>query len=212
MLTYGIFGSFLGLSAGLAPGPLLALVVSETLRHDIKAGIQVALSPLLTDLPIILLSVLVLSRLSGHKSLLGFLSLVGGLVLFYMAYQGFRVKTGDFEPSQEVPKSLMKGMAVNLSNPHPYLFWMSVGAPTITKALDQGIGAALSFLGGFYLFLVGSKVLLALAVGRSKTFLKGSRYLWSLRLLSFILCLFALKLIGEGLSSFFSLDLPFLTF
>jgi hypothetical protein len=46
-------GIIFGLSAGLAPGPLLMLVISDTLRHGIKAGVKVALAPVITDLPII---------------------------------------------------------------------------------------------------------------------------------------------------------------
>ncbi len=56
-------GTVFGLSAGFAPGPLLTLVITQTLRHDIREGVKVAMAPLITDLPIILLSLLVLSRL-----------------------------------------------------------------------------------------------------------------------------------------------------
>ncbi|MDS4041493.1 MAG: hypothetical protein RKP20_09980, partial [Candidatus Competibacter sp.] len=33
-------GLLLGLSGGLSPGPLLALVASETLHHGVRAGIS----------------------------------------------------------------------------------------------------------------------------------------------------------------------------
>lgn len=45
MIYYLTFGSILGLSAGMSPGPLFALVISETIAHDIRAGIKVALVP-----------------------------------------------------------------------------------------------------------------------------------------------------------------------
>ena len=53
MLQILAMGTFLGLAAGFAPGPLLTLVISETLQHDIKSGVKVALAPIITDLPII---------------------------------------------------------------------------------------------------------------------------------------------------------------
>ena len=71
MIHYLTIGAILGLSAGFAPGPLLALVLSETLRRNTRAGIMVALAPICTDLPIIALSVLVLSRLSEYNHILG---------------------------------------------------------------------------------------------------------------------------------------------
>ena len=48
MLHFLTLGTVLGLSAGLAPGPLLTLVISETLQHDIRAGIKVAVAPFIT--------------------------------------------------------------------------------------------------------------------------------------------------------------------
>ncbi len=84
MIHYLIIGSILGLSAGLAPGPLLTLVISETLLHDIRAGIKVALAPLVTDPPIIILTIFILSRLSGFHDILGVISLVGGLLVLVM--------------------------------------------------------------------------------------------------------------------------------
>ncbi|NCD26558.1 MAG: hypothetical protein EOL86_13335, partial [Deltaproteobacteria bacterium] len=48
-------GLVLGLSAGLSPGPLLTLMLSETLRHGVRAGLLVAVAPLISDLPIIIL-------------------------------------------------------------------------------------------------------------------------------------------------------------
>jgi len=56
----------LGVSAGFAPGPLLTLVISETLQHDIKSGVKVALAPIITDLPII-----ILSKLTNFHDILG---------------------------------------------------------------------------------------------------------------------------------------------
>ena len=56
-------GVVFGLSAGLSPGPLLTLVISETLKHNAKEGIKVSIAPILTDLPIVMITILVLSRL-----------------------------------------------------------------------------------------------------------------------------------------------------
>lgn len=56
MIDFLTIGAALGLSAGLAPGPLLTLVISETLQHGVKSGVKVALAPVITDLPITLLT------------------------------------------------------------------------------------------------------------------------------------------------------------
>jgi threonine/homoserine/homoserine lactone efflux protein len=57
-----IIGIILGLSAGFAPGPLLTLVISESLQHGVRSGIKVALAPIISDLPIILLTLFIASK------------------------------------------------------------------------------------------------------------------------------------------------------
>jgi len=53
MTNFLTIGIMLGTSAGFAPGPLLTLVISESLQHGVKSGAKVALAPIITDLPII---------------------------------------------------------------------------------------------------------------------------------------------------------------
>jgi threonine/homoserine/homoserine lactone efflux protein len=69
---------------------------------------------------------------------------------------------------------LAKGILANAFNPHPYLFWFSVGAPTMVKAMKASIVAPLAFICGFYTQLLGSKVLVAIVVGESGSFLEGN--------------------------------------
>lgn len=191
-------GTVLGLSAGLAPGPLLTLVVTQTLRHGVKEGIKVAAAPLVTDLPIVLVSLLVLSRLSELDLVLGLISLVGGGYILYLAYESFRPAPTDTDASGEEPRSLRRGTLVNFLNPHPYLFWITVGAPFILKSWEEGPLAPALFILSFYLLLVGSKVLLAMVVGKSRAFLTGKAYLFALRLLAVMLLVFGLVLIKES--------------
>ena len=90
----------------------------------------------------------------------------------------------------------------NLFNPHPWLFWMTVGAATLVKAVAASWPAAALFLGVFYLMLVGSKLLLALMAGRSRALLAGRPYRLVMRALGVLLALFAVLLFREGLRYF----------
>lgn len=198
-------GLLLGLSAGFAPGPLLALVMSETLRNGIASGVKVALAPLITDAPIILLALFVLSRLSGFDAVMGAISLAGGLFVCYLGYTNLRVKAFETQIRGRRPQSLLKGMVVNFLSPHPYLFWLSVGAPIASRAMAGGWAAPFAFIGSFYLCLVGAKIALALVVGKSAAFLSGRIYLTTMRclgaalvVLGIFLCLDGVKLLGAG--------------
>lgn len=192
-------GLILGLAAGLSPGPLLFLVVAETLRHGMPAGIKVALSPLITDLPIVLVTVLTLTQLSDAQPLLGLISLLGGCFLLSLGYESLRTQGLRVGLRDDQPRSLSKGILTNVLSPHPYLFWISVGAPILTQSMAMGLGPPLMFLLGFYGLLVGSKVLLALMVGRAEDVLTGPWYRYSLRLLGLILCGLALLFFWDGL-------------
>ena len=193
----------MGASAGFAPGPLTALVISETLRYNMRAGIRAAISPLVTDFPIILFSLLILSRISSFHGVLGGISLVGALVLMHMGYESFRTNGRDLDASSDVVSaSLKKGIVVNLTNPQPYLFWISVGAPTFLKALDNNLLSALLFIIGFYFFLVGAKVLTALLVGKFRHFFAGKVYVWIMRFLGLFLFVFAGILLHDAFTLF----------
>ena len=175
------------------------LVISETLQHGAKSGIKVALSPIITDLPIILLTLVIVVKLTNFHSVLGIVSLFGGLFILFTGYESIRTQAVEVTVIKEQQRSLSKGILTNLLSPYPYLFWISVGAPTMTKALNINLAALVAFIGSFYLALVGSKIILAMAVGKSRQFLSGKVYLYTQRFLGILLCAFAVVLFKEGL-------------
>ena len=199
MVYYLTIGIILGLSAGFTPGPLLTLVFSETLEHGIKAGIKVSIAPIITDLPIIILTIYVFSQLSNFNNILGVVSLVGGCFVLFLAYESLSSKTKETNFEEEMPKSLAKGILANVLSPYPYLFWLSVGAPIMTKAQDLNRLAPLAFILAFYVFLLGSKILLAILVGKSKSFLSSDVYIYIKRFLGLVLCVLAFGLFIDGL-------------
>jgi threonine/homoserine/homoserine lactone efflux protein len=199
MTDFLSMGVILGLYAGFAPGPLLTLTITETLRHDIASGVKVALAPMVTDAPIILLSLFVLSRLSAFHSALGVMSFAGGLFVLYLGWESMHTGRVEVRMDGAGSRSFIKGVVVNALNPHPYLFWFTVGAPTILKAAQQERAAALAFVGGFYVLLVGAKVFLAVLVGRFKSFLSGKTYIYIMRFLGLMLWALALLLFRDGL-------------
>ncbi len=71
MLKVLLAGGALGLAAGFAPGPLLTMVISQTISHGFREGVKTAFSPIITDLPIVLVSTLLVSGFYGLKSVLG---------------------------------------------------------------------------------------------------------------------------------------------
>ena len=65
--------------------------------------------------------------------------------------------------------------------------------------MSRDTGAAAAFVVSFYIFLVGSKIALALLIGRSRSLFSSSGYLSTVRALGFVLCILAFFLFRDGL-------------
>lgn len=156
-----MLGISLGLAAGLSPGPMLALVLRESLRHGAAAGVRVALAPLLTDGPVVLLAWLFARHLPLED-----LRWTGVFAGAWLVYQGVRALSAPAEVMRAAPPAgLRDAVVTNLLNPHVYAFWLLVGVPV----LGQLGSRAPAFILGFYLALVGAKAALALGAGRVKS-------------------------------------------
>lgn len=199
MITALASGVLLGFSAGLSPGPMLALVLAQTMRHGSREGCKIALTPLVTDPPIILVTLALATKLAQLRSLLGIVSIAGGAFVLFLAWESFNPPRQQADIAAEQPRSWFKGIITNLLNPHPWIFWLTVGAAILARAMEQGWQIAAAFLFGFYLLLVGSKVGVALLAGRSRHLLAGRPYRVVMRVLAALLVVFALLLFREGL-------------
>jgi threonine/homoserine/homoserine lactone efflux protein len=193
-------GALFGLAAGFSPGPLTFLVLRETLAHGLRAGIKVAFAPALTDVPIIVLTGFAVEKLLRSQPAAGSIALVGGLFLVYLGYSSLTFRGARLPEGQPRSRSLGKGVAVNLLNPNPYIFWATVGTPAILDALGISLLHAAAFAGSFFATIIGSKIALAAIVSRLSTFLGSSAYRWIMRILGLLLLGYAALLFRDGLA------------
>ena len=201
-IEFFITGATLGLVAGITPGPLLTLVITETTTYNRKEGTKIALAPLLSDLPIVTLSILILSKMSSYNSILGVISFLGSAFLIYMAYETIKTKPTQLNSDSTTSHSYKKGFLANILSPHPYLFWILVGAPITLKAFKINILASIMFVLGFYIFIIGSKIAIAIISEKTKNIFNNSSYLILIKVLAIFLIVFAIILIKDGLEFF----------
>lgn len=200
MLEYLATGALLGLAAGFSPGPLMAFVLAQALRFGTREGLKVAAAPLITDVPIVVLAtVLVGAAADVAEGLLGAISLAGAVFVAWLGIGSIRTTGIQAGRPDEAPRSWTRGAVVNALSPHPYLFWITVGAPVLVRASGESALAAAAFLAGFYGCLVGAKMTLAIVAGRSGGRLRGGAYRAVMVVLGGLLLLFALRLGLEGL-------------
>jgi len=177
---------------------MLLLVVSQTIKHDFKEGLKVAFAPLISDIPIIIISLIIISFLEGYKSILGIISILGGVYLVYLAYESFKFKPLKVDVVVRNPKSLRKGVTLNLVNPSPYIFWITIGSPIIIPAYMINPVAPFEFIISFYIFLVGAKICVAYITGKSREFVTGKTYLHIMNILGILISIFAIIYLYNG--------------
>ncbi len=161
-----LLGVTIGWAAGISPGPLNLLIVQSAVRSGAGAGALVAISPLVTDAPIVALALLVVSTLP--EAVLVALSVGGGLYLILLGvveWRSIAEEAGDPAPGSH----LKRGVIANLLSPHPWLFWLTVGGPTTVAAWDRSPGLAVGFVVSFFAVLVGVKIGIAVVAARAGT-------------------------------------------
>lgn len=195
-MTFLLLGAAIGFVSGVSPGPVLTLVVTETMKGGWLRGAAVAAGPLLADGPIIVVAVLVMHELP--PGFVPAISLVGGAFLLYLAVtSALNARRAELPSGARV--SARGGFATGLLarglSPHPYLFWFLVGGPTLSQAGQLG-GAA--FVLGYYTTIVGSNIGLALALHRWIGLLSQRVYRGVLLLTSVILAVYGVLLLGRA--------------
>ncbi len=169
MLLYFLQGLSLGLPAAFMPGPLQAYLFSQTMRNGWRRTLPAALAPLLSDGPIIFLTVLLTAQLTSGT--LRLIQVAGGLYLLYLAWGAYRTYR-TYQPQEVIPEagrqSILQAALMNLLNPNPYLFWGLVGADLLHTAWREAPVMALAFLGGFYALLLGGNALMIVLFGTAR--------------------------------------------
>jgi len=198
-INFLIFGMITGLVAGISPGPLITLVVSETLKKGKKEGIEVAVSPLISELPIILFVLAVLSNVAERSIVMGVISLLGACFLTYLGLSNLLNNFKETRNYLGKDNALLKGVITNLLNLNTYMFWLTIGGPKILESVQVHLSVTILFISGFYLMLVGSNAAVAIVVDKSRTFIRSEYYVYIIRVLGVSLIVFALIFVRNGL-------------
>ncbi|GAB4579440.1 MAG: LysE family translocator [Anaerolineales bacterium] len=156
MLFYLFQGLTLGFSAGVSPGPLQAYFLSQTLKHGWQRTLPAAFAPLLSDGPIILFVLWVLTQTPDW--LRRGLQIAGGGFILYLAwgaYQTFRRPPHALAPDpSQANRSLREATVMNLLNPNPYIFWSTILGPILIAGWREAPSVGMSFILGFYVALI----------------------------------------------------------
>ncbi len=156
MLEYILIGSGFAFTAAIQPGPLQAFLLSSVARKGWQRTLPASFAPLISDGPIALLALLVLTRFPETISRV--LQGAGGVFLIYLAWRSFRQwkhhTSKDAETNDSVPRTLVQAALINILNPHPYLGWSLVLGPAFLEAWQQSPENAAALIIAFYATMV----------------------------------------------------------
>ena len=156
MLEYILIGSGFAFAAAIQPGPLQAFLLSSVAQKGWQRTLPASLAPLISDGPIALLSLFVLTRMPEGVSRV--LQAVGGVFLIYLAWSSYKqwkyqTITGS-ETTGSAPRTMLQAATVNILNPNPYLGWSLVLGPAFLKAWRQSPANATALIVAFYATMV----------------------------------------------------------
>ena len=156
MWLYILQGIGYGFAAAAQPGPLQTYLISQTLRKGWKRSLPAAFEPLLSDGPIIALSLLILSQVPPWFQ--RFLYIAGGLFVLYLAYGSYKSwKNLDLDQlygETEIQQSLLQAALINALNPNPYIFWSLVTGPILMNGWREAPVYGMGFIAGFYVTMI----------------------------------------------------------
>ncbi len=159
MLAYVVFGATYAFAAAVQPGPFQAYLVSETLTRGWRRTLPASLAPLLSDGPVIVLTLVVLTQVSA--GLQSGLRCAGGLFLLYLAVGALRTwQRYTPEPAASLAasarRSVLRAALVNLLNPNPYLGWSLVLGPLLLQGWHETPARGVALVVAFYTTMIVS--------------------------------------------------------
>lgn len=200
MLAFFIQGLVLGIPAAATPGPLQAYYISQTLRVGWQKTLPSVFAPLISDGPIILLVLLILTRIPDW--LLQSLRVVGGIFILYLAMVaivGFRrSEINSVKITESSHRGILRATVTNLLNPNPYIFWSLVAGPILLTAWRESVIHGASFMLGFYGTFVSGLTLLILLFALAGRIGPRMVRVFSILAIAALIC-FGIYQIGSGL-------------
>jgi len=172
MWVYLLQGVGFGFAAASQPGPFQTFLISQALTRGWKRTLPGVFAPLLSDGPIILLSVFVLSQLP--ENLQRIMYIVGGLFVLYLAYDAFK-SWRDYDESivrveAASHQTILKGAMTNALSPGAYFFWIFVTGPILVQGWRETPLNGIALLIGFYATLIFGLATIIIIFGAASRF------------------------------------------
>ena len=170
MWTYLIQGISYGFAAAVQPGPFQTYLISQTLMRGWRKSLPAAAAPLVSDGPIIILALVILSQIPEWFQRI--LYVAGGLFILYLSWNAVSALRKMDERSMLTDLSGKRGVLraamMNALSPSPYLYWGLVTGPILLTGWRESPMNGIGFLISFYVTLVLSLAGIIMVFGTAR--------------------------------------------
>lgn len=163
----------LGLIGGIIPGPVLTAVFTEILRTGLVRSLKIIAWAMFCEAAIALFILQILSSSLIPAAALHILSLVGAVILLWIAVGVWKITALD--SGERAYFSNGKIAAMILSNGVLWMFWITVCAPRAVELSRSLAYGQYAFLGAFEIGWGSSTVLVALTFSMFSGLLRHPR-------------------------------------
>ncbi len=157
LLTIFVGAFVVGLSGAMAPGPVLTVTISETLKRGFKAGPLIVLGHAALEIILLLLIAGGLGPFFQHPIVTTVFLSAGGSVLLWMGGQMILTNKQTTEDALNAKGAdspygpVLAGIVLSLTNPFWIIWWVTVGMGFVMQSLQFGMAGLLSFYFGHIL-------------------------------------------------------------
>jgi threonine/homoserine/homoserine lactone efflux protein len=193
-------GAFVvGLSGAMAPGPVLTVTISESLKRGFKAGPLIVLGHAILEIMLLALIAAGLGPFFQHPAVATVFLSAGGAVLVWM---GGRMVATSRQTTEDALGAkgadspygpVLAGVVLSVSNPYWIIWWATVGMGFVTQSLQFGLLGLLCFYFGHILSDLAWYSFVAFSVSAGRRICSPLLYR-----VVFILCGIALMCLGAG--------------
>src|SRR5436309_961693 len=125
------------------PGPVNAIIASQTVARSWRAGFLVGMGATTADTIFLAVSVVAHSAVASIQGWVPIIALLGAGVMAYFAWNTVRAlrRAADIAESkpEEHAKSYATGLSVNITSPYPILWWLTAGLVLIDQLGPAGL-------------------------------------------------------------------------